>query len=550
MNGPTDRKQLTADIIAALHRLYSNGIELEKLCDAKYAQYTAMAFFTCLVNNSPCNCVCGGLRWEPAYGLGGENRSGDVLLRRAEGTGRDVCVITLAKANLSHKRAHRQLADLTGGSEGVEYGLYLQLEAEEVVLSWFKKGSVKPFSVETYRTDTWESTSFIADLPPPESRRSCTLMITRACNLNCTYCYEPFKCNDHQTDMTFETAKAILLKEFDFVRKSPTFKEIEIDFMGGEPLMNMPLIKQVVEWLEQEPPPVPFICFATTNGTLVKAHEAWLRAHTQSLQLGASYDGTTEMQRANRGTSGRCVDLELMHRLYPHQGFHMVISKETLPHLAEGILELQRKGYKLEAALAQGVDWNEADAACYQEQLEVLAKVYLKERTLKPINLLTHPLMTIADEPATVEQRKYCGTGTHMVTYDYDGKAYGCHLFTPVVLGANAQEVTHIDYTCPQNNADPFCADCRLKSVCPTCAGFNFRYRGSLGARDHRWCQMILVQMQVACLFQMKAVAQARTHTEEELALAHHALEAYPILNHFSHQAIPPYVFNHQGELQ
>jgi sulfatase maturation enzyme AslB (radical SAM superfamily) len=54
--------------------------------------------------------------------------------------------------------------------------------------------------------------------------------------------------------MTFETAKRLLRAEFSFERSSPDFDEIEIDFMGGEPFMNFPLIRQVVEWLECEPP--------------------------------------------------------------------------------------------------------------------------------------------------------------------------------------------------------------------------------------------------------------------------------------------------------
>jgi radical SAM protein with 4Fe4S-binding SPASM domain len=172
-----------------------------------------------------------------------------------------------------------------------------------------------------------------------------------------------------------------------------------------------------------------------------------------------------------------------------------------------------------------------------------LAKAYLKDKRLKPINLLTRPLMTIAEDPRHVEQKKFCGTGTHMVTYDYDGKAYGCHLFTPIVLGENAKCIEDIDYRCDESNADPYCAECRLKGVCPTCPGFNYRYRGSLGARDHRWCRMILEQMQVACTFQIKKIAKNKRHTDEEIAFAKHALEAYQVLSQFSHEALAPYVF-------
>lgn len=80
-------------------------------------------------------------------------------------------------------------------------------------------------------------------------RRVCMLMVTHACNLNCSYCYESHKGNNY---MSFELAKDIILNEADLVKKSSKFDEIQVDFMGGEPLMNFPLIKQIVEWLKME----------------------------------------------------------------------------------------------------------------------------------------------------------------------------------------------------------------------------------------------------------------------------------------------------------
>ena len=52
--------------------------------------------------------------------------------------------------------------------------------------------------------------------------------------------------------MTIDLAKDIILKEAKMIEKSDQFDEIQIDFMGGEPLMNFSLIKDVVEWLESD----------------------------------------------------------------------------------------------------------------------------------------------------------------------------------------------------------------------------------------------------------------------------------------------------------
>ena len=131
-------------------------------------------------------------------------------------------------------------------------------------------------------------------------RRTCMLMVTHACNLNCTYCYESHKKNAY---MDVNLAKEIILREAQFVKESNDFDEMEIDFMGGEPFMNFPLIKEIVEWLEGGVIHVPYICFATTNGTLLTDEiKNWLRQHKNTFVAGASYDGNSEMQSANRGT--------------------------------------------------------------------------------------------------------------------------------------------------------------------------------------------------------------------------------------------------------
>lgn len=537
--------RLRQDILFVLKHLYKVDADLVR--NDTNERCLAARFFAYMQNHTARDPAFEGLTWDPEYNRVGEGcdpkemKDGrkiipDLILHRRGDNGANICAIEFKKEGRSIRCDLKKLAELTAWKYRYHYGVEIVIGVNAVSLAWIREGNAAPYSYETYDVETWRSTSFLDDGPRHERRRSCTLMITRDCNLHCTYCYEPFKCNDKTKEMTFETAQEILRGEFELVKNSADFDEIEIDFMGGEPLMNFPLIRQVVEWLEREPPPVPYICFATTNGTLVAQHEEWLRQHTRTLQLGGSYDGTPEMQRVNRGTGESFSgNIELMHDIYPEQGFHMVVSKETLPNLAEGVLSVQRKGYRIDAALAQGVEWTKDDARTYRRQLEKLASAYLgKDKSLKPINLLTRPMFTIASDPKDVEQKKFCGTGTHMVTYDYDGRKYGCHLFTPVVLGDRAVEIDKIDYESCEATVDPDCADCRLKGVCPTCAGFNYRYRGALGKRDHRWCAMVDEQMKVACAFQIKKLSVQKHHTSDEIAYAKHALEAWPILENLT----------------
>lgn len=382
-------------------------------------------------------------------------------------------------------------------------------------------------------------------------RRTCTLMITRRCNLNCGYCYEVNKCADAAFDMTFETARHLLRDEFSFVLSSPDFDEIEIDFMGGEPFMNFNLIKQVVEWLERDPPPVPYICFATTNGTLAVNHEDWLARHRDHFVLGGSFDGTNEMQCENRGTTSWKMmrSLELLKRLWPSQGLHMTVSKASLRTLASGVLYLQRMGFRVEVALAQGIDWSEKDSRIYEKQLEDIAMAYLEtDRGLLPIGLLSRHLGGIDGCPDLRMQGKYCGAGTHMVAYDYDGRSFDCHVFTPLVLGNNAKTIGEIDYNQRDACEDEYCKSCVLKLVCPTCAGFNLRFRGHVRIRDHRWCSLVLAQFRVAALFQQKYVARLVAPSFNDLAYLKAAVRAHEVIQGVAGRSASPFVNKGVGE--
>ena len=335
---------------------------------------------------------------------------------------------------------------------------------------------------------------------PFEKRRACILVTTHACNLNCRYCYEKFKSNK---EMPFELAKRILLKELEFVRNSDKFEEIEISLIGGEPLMNFTLFRQIVEWVHDLRQDVPYVVFASTNGTLLdEERKAWFRANKEFAVLGLSYDGDAEMQKTNRGTGEKAIDLDFFRETWPLQPLGMTVSKESLRHLAQGTIALQKQGHKCASSLAQGIPWDESDAAEYERQLQILADYYMEHPDISPSILLTRPLHGIGD--STILQEKYCGSGTHMIAYDVDGQEYPCHLFTPIVHGQEKAQLLKDSALCSQKEIrDERCSTCNFKAWCPTCYGFNYIYRGDVALRDMAVCKMIKVQARVSCLFQL-----------------------------------------------
>ncbi len=354
------------------------------------------------------------------------------------------------------------------------------------------------------------------------------LIVTHGCNLNCTYCYEKFKNGSKRMDVSL--AKEIIRKEIDIVKNDERFGALEVDFMGGEPLLRFDLIKEVVEWMEAECD-VPFICFATTNATLVtESMKEWLRRHKDYICLGASYDGIAgDAQSVNRGEAATKVDLDFFRETWPYQGFKMTPSKESLPYIYDSLVDAARKGYIIGASLAQGVDWNVDDAVLFHEQLIKLGEFYLDHPDIEPCNLLTRGLTGIGD--TSEYQNKFCGSGTYMATYDVDGTLYGCHMFTPLVLGKRAPP--HSGFTGWSDEkqlTDSFCKGCKLMRWCSTCIGFNLLDRGAVNIRDHRWCAMNAAHALAACQFQLmyfSRLTQQQEMNQFEAGFLQKALNAY-----------------------
>lgn len=117
-----------------------------------------------------------------------------------------------------------------------------------------------------------------------------------------------------------------------------------------------------------------------------------------------------------------------------------------------------------------------------------------------------------------------------MATYDIDGKKYGCHMFTPIVLGDKALLSDLVDWNAPESNADEYCKSCVLRSFCPTCAGFNYKYRGHIATRDKCWCPMILAEALAACEFQVELISKMDKLEKADAEHGQAALQAYDIL--------------------
>lgn len=139
---------------------------------------------------------------------------------------------------------------------------------------------------------------------PATGPRALALELTKGCNLRCGYCYYATRENayDPRTAMTVETAERSVDMVLD---QGPPEEPAHLHLFGGEPLLNVPLVKHVVEYgsrrareLDRE------ITFElTTNGTRLSGDVvAFLNTH--GVRVGVSFDGPPEVQDRARPASG------------------------------------------------------------------------------------------------------------------------------------------------------------------------------------------------------------------------------------------------------
>ena len=132
--------------------------------------------------------------------------------------------------------------------------------------------------------------------------------------------------------MDFDTAKRAILDVFD----ETGFDGVSIQFMGGEPLLAFPLIKDVSEWLWSKNIKYPYSLFAATNGTLLNEDmKVWFTANKHRISLGLSFDGDVNTQNTNRSNSASLVDLDYFRDTWPESSVKMTISTDSLKYLCE-----------------------------------------------------------------------------------------------------------------------------------------------------------------------------------------------------------------------
>ena len=343
-----------------------------------------------------------------------------------------------------------------------------------------------------------------------------TLTLTQACNLSCTYCYEHHKSNRR---MSVETAKSIVDYE---LKNFADFEGIEFDLFGGEPFLAFDLVREITDYICSKKGDIPCTVFATTNDTLVHGEvQDWLREHVGCFICGLSLDGTRDMHNVNRSNSYDDIDLDFFLEMYPEQDVKMTVSRETLPHLAEGVIELHQKGFAVSCNLAYEIDWSDPEnLSVLTRELEALISFYLAHPEVEPCSMLNMGIYNVGLEQD--EAFRYCGAGYSMRSYDVDGRVYPCQFFMPLSVGEDkaqkANEIVFPSEEIPKELLDDKCRSCIVRAACPNCFGANYAATGSIYQRDDNMCRLTKIIMKARSYFRAKQWEFGQLHeTEDDL---------------------------------
>lgn len=324
----------------------------------------------------------------------------------------------------------------------------------ETIIEKFKDKYTKEDIKETYDEITelkkedvlFSQDEFKSLLPQVDSRKpvvkALCLHIAHDCNLKCKYCFaEEGEYKGKRSLMSIEVGK----KAIDFLlENSGSRRNLEVDFFGGEPLMNFDVVKQVVEYGRQEEKKYDkvFRFTITTNGVLLNDEIIdYINEHMQNAVL--SLDGRKEVNDKIRVKAGGQGSYDTIvpkfQKLANERGdkdyyIRGTFTRHNLDFMKDA-LHLADLGFK-QISVEPVVTADDADYALRYEDLpkicdeyEKLAKEIIKRRKEgKGFNFF-HFMIDLTGGPCAYKRIIGCGSGTEYLAVTPEGDLYPCHQF-------------------------------------------------------------------------------------------------------------------------
>ena len=350
------------------------------------------------------------------------------------------------------------------------------------------------------------------------------LHIAHDCNLACRYCFaEEGEYHGRRAIMSYEVGK----KALDFlVANSGNRTNLEVDFFGGEPLMNWEVVKQLVAYgrsLEEEHHK-KFRFTITTNGVLLN-DEILEFVNKEMGNMVLSIDGRKEVHdrmRPHRGGQGSYDEIvPKFKKAAERRGQMNYYVRGTYTHyntdFAKDVLHLADLGFKqisVEPVVAPETEdyaIREEDLPQLLAQYDELAEEMIKRRKEGNGFNFFHFMIDLEGGPCVAKRLSGCGSGTEYLAVTPWGDLYPCHQFVgneDFLMGNVDEGVLRTDIRDEFKQCNVYakekCKDCFAKFYCSGgCAANSYNFTGNVNGSYDIGCE--LQRKRIECAIMIKA---------------------------------------------
>ncbi len=349
------------------------------------------------------------------------------------------------------------------------------------------------------------------------------LHVAHSCNLNCSYCFASqgnFK--GERGLMSYEVG----CKALDFlIENSGTRRNLEVDFFGGEPLMNFEVVKRLVEYARKREKETGknFRFTLTTNGVLVD-DDVIDFANKEMHNVVLSLDGRREVHDRFRvdynGVGSFDKIVPKFQEFVKRRGNKNYYMRGTFTHYNPDFLEDIKTMLDLgftELSMEPVVCESDSPSALTKEDIEIVKKQYEdlaslmmeREKAGKPFTFY-HYMIDLQGGPCIYKRVSGCGSGTEYMAVTPWGDLYPSHQFVgddKYLLGNIYDGVTNTDIQKEFENCNVYakeeCKDCWAKLYCSGgCAANSYHATGSVNGIYKDGCELFKKRMECAIMLQ------------------------------------------------
>ncbi|MBQ3563026.1 MAG: thioether cross-link-forming SCIFF peptide maturase [Clostridia bacterium] len=350
------------------------------------------------------------------------------------------------------------------------------------------------------------------------------LHVAHTCNLNCAYCFaSQGKYHGDRAVMSFEVGK----QAFDYlIKNSGTRRNLEVDFFGGEPLMNFDVVKQLVAYARQieKEHNKNFRFTLTTNGLLID-DDVIDFANKEMSNVVLSLDGRKEIHDryrvdySGKGSWDRIVPK--FQQLVEARGGKNYYMRGTFTHRnpdflndIKQMLDLGFNELSMEpvvCAPGDPAELTEEDLPIVLDQYEKLAELMLERNKQEKPFTFYHYMIDLTGGPCIYKRISGCGSGTEYMAVTPWGDLYPCHQFVgdekfrlgDVWTGVTNTEIQG-EFAACNVYAHEECKDCWARLYCSGgCAANAYHSTGSVTGVYEYGCKLFKKRMECAIMVEI-----------------------------------------------